>query len=109
MPESEMSVVYWWCPVTNDRPSTFGIGFPAIVHCAAGVMGSSVGRFCASIFPRASSAYLSERPDAGSVTFASAATNPAGATFHSLAAASMSRLRSEEHTSELQSPDHLVC
>src|SRR5207244_1637114 len=51
-------------------------------------MGSSAGRFCASVLPRASSAYLIERLDAGSVTFALAATSPAGATFHSFAAAS---------------------
>src|SRR5207244_13234045 len=31
------------------------------------------------------------------------------ASFHSIASRSGSTLRSEEHTSELQSPDHLVC
>ncbi len=69
-----------------------------MAHCAAGVMGSSAGRFCASVLSRASSAYFSERPDAGSLTFASAATNPAGATFHSLAATPTRRSRAAAAT-----------
>src|SRR6267378_267392 len=98
MPAGRKSLVYWCLPVTNALPSTFGIAFPAIVHCVAGVMGSSAGRFCASVLPRASSAYLSERPEAGSLTFASTATNPVGATFHSLAATPTSRSRAAAAT-----------
>jgi len=44
------------------------------------------GQILCQRFPRASSAYRSDRPEAGSLTFASAAISHSGATFHSFAA-----------------------
>src|SRR5260370_17349588 len=89
IPAGRRSGVYWWRPVTKSRASTFGMGLPATVQSDGAVIGSSAGRFFASDLPRAKDAYVRERPNAGSGTFAFAAFGLFWAPFHSFSTTPM--------------------
>ena len=51
MPGSLMSEVYWWLPVTNERPSTLGCEWPAIVQLVGRSRSRLVGTVLVSFWP----------------------------------------------------------
>src|SRR5207244_13420424 len=85
---------------TLFRSSGFG-DLVTFGNCPSGVICSSTGIARKPHASRASSALMPPTPCNGVNTRVNS-SNRGGGT-------SACRLRSEEHTSELQSPDHLVC
>src|SRR5215467_15040719 len=108
MPGTCVSMPYFASPLTLIGVSSRFLPWPMTFQSFGSLSLTSVG---GSSLPAAAATApkVVFFPDAACVMVPFWAVHSPAGTFHSLAAASISIMRSEEHTSELQSPCNLVC